>query len=179
MSSIIVGILFFLHFIPVNAQTADILEVVGDKYFIEVDGQEYRVLYGYGSSFEVSMKDISKKHPDLQSINLNKERKSLEIRLENVDESFLFWVMPDPELLSAENYNYQVFVDGKPAMYDLVIQAKGTRIGFVIPPGTQNLELVGTKVVPEFGSLAMIVLGISIVGIVLYMRKSRQFLPRY
>jgi len=171
--------LIFPSSISVNAQTADILEVVGDKYFIKVEGQDYRVLYGYGSSFEVSMKDISKKHPALQYINLNKERKSLEIQLDNVDESFLFWVMPDPELLSAESHNYQVFVDGKYTLYDLVIQAKDTRIGFVIPLGTENVEIMGTKVVPEFGSLTMIVLGLSIVGIVLFMRKSNPFLPRY
>jgi len=169
--------LIFPH--SVNAQTADILQVVGDKYFVNVDGQEYRVLYGYGSSFEVSQKDIERDLPDLISINLNKERKSLQIQLENVHESFLFWSMPDPELLSAKDYNYQVFVNGKQTLYDLVIQEKGTRIGFVIPPGTENVEIIGTKVVPEFGSLAMITLGVSIVGIVLFVRKSAQFLPRY
>lgn len=171
--------LIFPHFNSVNAQTADILEVVGDKYFIKINGQEYRVLYGYGSSFEVSQKDIERDLPDLISINLNKERKSLQIQLDNVHESFLFWTMPDPELLSAEDYNYQVFVDGKQTLYDLVIQAKGARIGFVMPPGTENVEIIGTKVVPEFGSLAMVILGVSIVGIVLIVRKSTQFLPRY
>ena len=150
MFSVIFGSVFATCVTTVNAQTADILEVVGDKYYVNVDGNDYRVLYGYGASFELSEEDLRKELPDLLSINLNVERKSLEIQLENVDESFLFWVMPDSELLSAENYNYQVFVNSKNTLYDLVIQDKGVRIGFVIPSGTQDVEIIGTKVTDQF-----------------------------
>ena len=167
ISSVFLGLMFFTYVTPADAQE-DILEVVGDKYYLNLDGKDYRVLYGYGSSFEVSQEHIERDLPDLKSIDLNVERKSLEIQLENVNESFLFWLLPDPELISAESYNFQVLVNDKITLYDLVIQAKGPRIGFVIPPGTQSVEIIGTKVIPEFQTILVFIFMVSVLCMVIF-----------
>jgi predicted secreted protein with PEFG-CTERM motif len=36
----------------------------------------------------------------------------------------------------------------------------------IIPKDTKNIEIIGTHVIPEFGALSIIILGISFVGII-------------
>lgn len=63
---------------------------------------------------------------------------------------------------------YAVFVDGQFVPYDEIInnsQARILRIEF--SNGSEQIEITGTHVVPEFGSLAALVLAISIASMVL------------
>jgi hypothetical protein len=46
-------------------------------------------------------------------MSINPEQKSLEIEFEKLIEASLFWVLLPPDLISAEDYNFQVFVDKK------------------------------------------------------------------
>ena len=56
--------------------------------------------------------------------------------------------------------------------YDLMKFPNDYVIGFVILETTENIEIIGTRVIPEFGALPVLILGISILGIVYVMRKS-------
>jgi predicted secreted protein with PEFG-CTERM motif len=42
----------------------------------------------------------------------------------------------------------------------------------IIPKDTKNIEIIGTHVIPEFGSLSIIILGVSFVGIIYFARAS-------
>ena len=42
----------------------------------------------------------------------------------------------------------------------------------IIDEDTTNVEIIGSKVIPEFGALTILVLGLSILGIVYVARKS-------
>ena len=39
-------------------------------------------------------------------------------------------------------------------------------VGFVISEDTQYIEILGTRVIPEFGVITILILGLSIIGII-------------
>jgi predicted secreted protein with PEFG-CTERM motif len=41
----------------------------------------------------------------------------------------------------------------------------------IIPKDTKYIEIIGTYVVPEFGSFSIVILGISFIGIIYFARK--------
>jgi predicted secreted protein with PEFG-CTERM motif len=70
---------------------------------------------------------------------------------------------------------YAVFVDGQFVTYDEIMnntQARILRIEF--SNGSELIEITGTHVVPEFGSLAALVLAISIASMVLITKIKKQ-----
>jgi len=48
----------------------------------------------------------------------------------------------------------------------------GYVIGMIISQDTENVEIIGTKVIPEFGALAILVLAGAILSIVYVSKKS-------
>ncbi len=73
---------------------------------------------------------------------------------------------------NAEGEKYQVLVDGVDTRYDLMKFPNDYVIGFVISETTENIEIIGTKVIPEFGAFTILILGVSILGLVYFMRRS-------
>lgn len=154
---------------PASGQ-ADILETVGEQYPIQINNQTFVVHYGYGGSFEVGQKEMLASKPNLLSMSLDQERKSLILEFEQLIEADLFWIRPPPELISAEEQKFQVFVDGKETKFDIVIYAKGTRIGFILPPNAENVEIIGTRVIPEFGTISIVILAASTMTSMFFLR---------
>ncbi|MDH5418614.1 MAG: PEFG-CTERM sorting domain-containing protein, partial [Nitrosopumilus sp.] len=110
--------------------------------------------------------------PILFSMTINEERKSIEIIMEDVPEKTDFWVRIPPEVLYAEGEKFTVLVDGVNTGYDLIIFPNDYAIGFIISETTENIEIVGTRVIPEFGSFSIMILGISIVGLVYFIQQT-------
>jgi predicted secreted protein with PEFG-CTERM motif len=79
--------------------------------------------------------------------------------------------MPD-EVISAEKCQFKVFVDGKDTLYDLTIRPDNVALGMIVPKDGQHGEIIGTKVIPEFGAFAILTLGVSILGLACFARKS-------
>jgi predicted secreted protein with PEFG-CTERM motif len=48
----------------------------------------------------------------------------------------------------------------------------------IIPKGGEHIEIVGTTVIPEFGTITMMVLAVAIISIVAVTAKSR-IIPRF
>ena len=76
------------------------------------------------------------------------------------------------EVISAEKGKFKVFVDGKDTLYDLTIRPDNIALGMIVPKDGQHVEIVGTMVIPEFSSLVFLTLGVSILGLVYFVRKS-------
>jgi hypothetical protein len=112
-TSIVFGLIFVSAVFPANAQTVTIIEAAAEQYPIKIDDQSFVIFYGYGESFEVGKDYILIPQPNLLSMSINPEQKSLEIEFEKLIEASLFWVLLPPDLISAEDYNFQVFVDKK------------------------------------------------------------------
>ena len=74
----------------------------------------------------------------------------------------------DSKKQSNADDTYAVFIDGQFVPYDQIentTQARVLRIEF--GNGSEQIEITGTHIVPEFGSLAAVVLAISIASVVI------------
>ena len=154
------------------AQYLDTIKSTGKSYTIEVDDNTFDIYYGGYGSLEIGGEALETDEPTLSSMNLNVERKSLELILNPVDNDKVFWVLLPLEVISAEQAKYQLFIDGVETKYDLTKFGENYALGMILPPGAVNVEIMGTYVIPEFGTVAILVLGVAIVGIIYVSRKS-------
>ena len=152
------------------AQYYDIAHIMGEKLSFEVDERIFDVYYGYKGSLDDIGSDFVK--PSLASMNVNQERKSIEITMESVPERTDFWVRIPQEMLYAENENYLVLIDGVETKYGVMKFPDDYVVSFVITETTKDIEIIGTKIVPEFGIFSIAVLGISILGTVYFIQRS-------
>ena len=162
------------------AQYLDTIKTTGKFYTIEVDEVTFDIYYGGYGSIEIGGEALEEDEPTLSSMSLNLERKSLEITLDPIPNDKIFWVLLPLEVISAEDAKYQLFIDGVETEYDLTKFPGNYALGMVLPPNAEHLEIIGTKVIPEFGTYAILILGISIFGLIYYMRRSsfNIFFPR-
>jgi predicted secreted protein with PEFG-CTERM motif len=66
---------------------------------------------------------------------------------------------------------YAVFIDGQLVPYDEIMNTTHARIlSIQFGNGSEQIEITGTHIVPEFGPLAALVLAISIAGVVVVTR---------
>ena len=152
-------------------QFLDISQLEADKFSFEFDDVSYDLYYGYHGSLDSSMMEEFGE-PKVTDMIINQERKSIEVIFEEVPEATDFWVRIPFEVLTAEREKYQVLVNGKDTGYDLMKMPDGYVVGMIITEETEHVEIIGTQVIPEFGTVAILVLGIAIVGIVYFVRKS-------
>jgi hypothetical protein len=152
------------------AQHLDISPISAEKFVMTVDDDSHDMYYGYSGSIDSMGSD--KPHPVLSSMSINQDRKSLEITFSEVRENSVFWVRMPDEVISAEKGKFKVFVDGKDTLYDLTMRPDNIALGMIVPKDGQYVEIIGTSVIPEFGSLVFLTLGVSILGLVYFVRKS-------
>jgi predicted secreted protein with PEFG-CTERM motif len=159
------------HVFDVFAQSLDIAQLSSEKYSLKVDEKTYDIYYGYHGSFEV---DVTKTDelPKLSTMNINPERKSLEITMTSVPSNNALWLRLPFEVISAENAQYKLVIDGVDTKYELTKFPDQYALGMIIPKDTKNIEIIGTYVIPEFGAFSIIILGMSFVGIIYFARAS-------
>ncbi|GKS67279.1 hypothetical protein YTPLAS73_08260 [Nitrosarchaeum sp.] len=151
-------------------QYFDIAQLMAKKITFEIGDNAYDIYYGYKGSLDSMGTDHDE--PILSSMNINEERKSIQIIMEEIPQKTDFWVRIPQDVLYAEGEKFQVLVDGVNIGYDLMKFPNDYVIGFVILETTENIEIVGTRVIPEFGTFVIPILGISILGLVYFVRKS-------
>jgi len=153
------------------AQYLDIAQLSAEKYILQVGEKSYDIYYGFHGSFEVDVNKVGEELPKLSTININTERKSLEITMESVPSDSVLWLRLPFEVISAENAQYKLEIDGKETLYDITKFPQDYAIGMIMPKDTKHIEIIGTQVVPEFGAISIVILGISLIGII-YFTKS-------
>jgi predicted secreted protein with PEFG-CTERM motif len=152
------------------AQYLDIAQLEAEKFVLEIDGNSYDLYYGYHGSLDAMGTDFEE--PTVSEIILNVERKSLEVSFEAVPEKTDFWVRIPFEVLTADQEKYQLLINEIDTGYDLMKMPDGYVVGFIISEDTKHIEIIGTKVIPEFGALSILVLGVAVVSIIYLARKS-------
>jgi predicted secreted protein with PEFG-CTERM motif len=152
------------------AQYLDISQLESEKVTFTFDEKSYDIYYGYRGSLDSMGSD--ELYPVLSSMNINEERKSIEIIMEDVPEKTDFWVRTPEDVLYAEGEKFKVLVDGVDTGYDLMKFPNDYVIGFIISEDVEKIEIIGTRVIPEFGTYAILILGISIMGLVYFARNS-------
>jgi len=70
-----------------------------------------------------------------------------------------------------------VLVDGEEADD---VEINGNTVTVEFPAGAEQVEIIGTFVIPEFGTIAAMILAVAIISIVAISAKSRlSIVPRY
>lgn len=153
------------------AQYLDIAQLESESFIFEFDDVSYSIYYGYSGSMDDSF-DEHIEEPIVQNMIINQERKSIEVFFEDVPTKTDFWVRIPFEVLTAEQEKYQVLIDGIDTGYDLMRMPDGYVVGMIIDSDAKHVEIIGTTVIPEFGAYAIMILGLSILGLVYFARKS-------
>lgn len=148
------------------AQYLDIAQLTAEKYPLKINDKTYDIYYGYHGSFEVDVEKLGEELPKLESMSINTERKSIEVTMQSVPTDSVFWIRLPLEVISADEAKYQLLVDGVDTKYDLTKFPEQYAIGIIIPKDTKQIEIVGTQVIPEFGTLSIAILSISFIGII-------------
>ena len=155
------------------AQYLDTITSTGKSSTIEVDGKTFDIYWGGYGSLEIGGEALEVDEPTVSSMTLNIERKSLEIVLDPVNDNKIFWVLLPLDVISAEGAQYKLFIDGIETEYDLTKFPGNYGLGMVLPPGAEHVEVIGTRVIPEFGTIAIMILVVAIIGIISVTAKSR------
>lgn len=110
---------------------------------------------------------------DVIAMATDKETISLLIATENVEDSEFIIKLPN-DLIRAENNEFAVLVNGFEVEYD-ILDASNGHLSFFIPTFTEEIEIIGTYVVPEFPLGAIMLFGAIGIGLVL-LQKSKKSL---
>ena len=109
----------------------------------------------------------------ITSATLNTNDNSIVINISSVDDGTLT-VTPSK---TVQDGIFMVLVDGE-EWDDVEIVANKVTVMF--PAGTEQIEIIGTFVVPEFGTIAAMILAVAIISIIAVSAKSRlSIMPRY
>ena len=133
-------------------QKYDIAELMMQKYVVSVDEGDYVVFYRLStteSHAEGTAEDLDAK---ITSMTINKERASLVIGLEGVEQTDIMSVRFPNEILSAEGGKFTLLVNGEQRGYESSEQKGKTNMIFLIPAQSGEIEIIGTRVIPEFPS---------------------------
>jgi len=150
------------------AQYLDIGQLEAEKSVFEFDGISYDIYYGFHGSLDAMGEEPQ--DPTLTEMAINQDRKSIEVFFETVPEKNNFWLRIPFDVMTAEKEQYKVLINGEDAKYDLMKMPEAYVIGMIIDEETTKVEILGSKVIPEFGPLTILILGLSILGIVYVVR---------
>ena len=146
-------IIFSLTFLMISN-----LSVNGDTYQLDIDDIVYDVEYQMVGN--------------VIAMDIDKETRSLLIATDNVNDSEFQITLPN-DLIRAENNEFAVLVNGIEVGYE-VIESADTNLTFFIPSFTEEIEIIGTFVVPEFPLGSLLILG-TVVGIIIIFQKIKKF----
>ena len=137
------------------------LSAYAESYSLEIDDEVYDIEYDFNG--------------DIIAMAIDKETFSLLIATENVNDSQFQIKLPN-DLIRAENNEFAILVNGFEVDYE-VLDTVDVNLTFFVPAFTEEIEIIGTFVVPEFPLGAVLVLG-TISGIIIIVQKSKKFLFR-
>ena len=122
-----------------------------ETYKLKVDGKEFDVSYSMDG--------------ELIQVSIDQESTSLLVGITNVKDS-IFTIEFPSDLLSAQNSEFVVLVDGLETDYTIT-HGDNPTISFPIPADSEEIEIIGTSVIPEFplGALATMAI-VSIIAII-------------
>jgi len=120
---------------------------------------------------------ISYKVPNgtIREINVNHESTSVNFKFENVTEGEIIISLPR-ELISALDNEFIVLVTGldQEIEYEVVDSTEEyVTLKMILPKEIDDLTIVGTSVVPEFGVMAMIILVVSLLSMIALTKRQK------
>ena len=108
---------------------------------------------------------------------------SLIIAIDATDDGSLTITIPRSVLLAetnGEDDDLFILIDGEEVDFDETISSTDRTLTIPFPAGAETIEIIGTWVVPEFGTIAAMILAVAIISIIAVSAKSRlSIIPRY
>jgi len=108
---------------------------------------------------------------------------SLIISIEATDDGSLTLTIPRSVLdatINGEDDDFFVLVDGEEVDFDETTTSIDRTLTIEFPAGAEEIEIIGTFVIPEFGTIAAMILAVAIISIIAISAKSRlSIIPRY
>ncbi|MEJ2261610.1 MAG: hypothetical protein P8X83_08185, partial [Nitrosopumilaceae archaeon] len=86
------------------------------------------------------------------------------------DTDSIFQIDLQHELINAKNNEFAILVNGFEVDYDIVSDADSSTLTFFVPQYTEEIEIIGTHVIPEFPFGALAVLPILIISVMVFPR---------
>lgn len=115
---------------------------------------------------------------ELKKMTVNEEENTLSLYFDNVIEDKLTLRLPRA-LVDAENNNFLVMVTASPERmidYEIISSDESFfTIQLDVPSNTSQVSIIGTRVIPEFGTMVMMILAVSITSIIAVTRKTKIF----
>ena len=82
--------------------------------------------------------------------------------------------------MNGEDDDFFILIDGEEVDFDETTSPTDRTITIEFPAGAEEIEIIGTFVIPEFGTIAAMILAVAIVSIIAVSAKSRlSIIPRY
>jgi len=128
----------------------------GESYQLTVDE----------NSFEINYSTTGR----VIAMEIDNELFSLLIGLENVEIDSILEIEFTHELISAENNEFAVLVNGYEVDYEISTTDLGSKLTIPIFADTEEIEIIGTNVVPEFPLGILMVLVFTIMFVVFFSR---------
>ena len=110
------------------------------------------------------------------------EAKSLIVQIDSISNGILAIKIPR-EVLDAkfgdEDDDFFVILDGLEINFDETKTGNERTITIEFPEGTEEIEIIGTSVVPEFGAIAVLILIVSIFSVIFISRSKLGFYSKF
>ena len=133
-----------------------------------------------GTEFTVNYKIIGGK---LVSITPDVDAHSLTIAITASQDGSLEITLPRALIdakMGDQDDTFFVLVDGEEVDFEETTTSTDRTLTIQFPAGAEEIEIIGTFVVPEFGTIAVMILAVAIISIIAVSAKSRlSIMPRY
>ena len=133
-------------------------EVVG----VESEGENSFLVEGVNVNYTINGGKILSIIPDV-------DETSLIIKIETTNDGQLLITLPNDVIDGI----FFVLVDGEETNYEMELNTNSATLIIPFVDGSEEIEIIGTFVIPEFGTIAVLVLAISIISIIAVTYKSR------
>ena len=126
---------FLIFTTPIFGQTSSDELSNYSEYVLEIDEHAYSISYVVNA--------------DIIAMEIDPESKSLLIGLDNTFDS-QFFIGLEHELINAQNNEFIILVDGEEVDYKITSNSDSSTFEFFVPVGSEEVEIIGTNVIPEF-----------------------------
>ena len=117
--------------------------VFSESYNLQIDEHNYDLEYEINAN--------------VLAMAIDQELNSLLIGIENAEDSLFLIKLPN-EMISAENNEFAVLVDGQEVGYEINSIGDKTEMIFFVPSLSQEIEIIGTHVIPEFPIVVLLLI---------------------
>lgn len=143
----------------IHALVSNTISIYGKTYNLHIDNKTIPVYYGFNSTYASA-----------SSMQLDKTKNSLLIKLQNVTEIDGMWIQFPQSLISASDNNFILYVDGTEKKYEFATSDHANIMGFMVPAGVNSIEIKGTTIIPEFETFALSIMMTSFLFLLLLNR---------